>query len=601
MIRPVINSISGQQRIARKSIVTEPLENADAYTSDQFTKVIMWVVNKENVLETISQAFEGSLTTGMNLLHVWMDYRTDPISGDIKVDNLSYNQIMVDTWFRKSDLSDCNGILKRSYLTKRECISLMPDKAEEILSLTGYGTGSGKDGKFQFMPEAYQYTNTNLLTYDEFYYRDFRTQKIIVDVRTGETVEWKIDDKERLEQFLEEYPELTVIEQEIPTVRLGILIEGKVFYDGPQPLGIDIYPFVPVLTYYNPQIPYYPWRIQGVVRGLRDAAFLYNHRRRIEFDILESQINSGYIYKEGSLINPADIFLTGQGRGLALKRDAMMSDVQKIEPAKIDPSTFVVSEKLAKDFSLLSGINEEALGSAIDDKAGILAMLRQRSSQIGLQPIFDHLDIAQQLIGEILVQVIPTNFTPGKIKAILGEEPAPYFYDKAFGKYKAVVADGLNTTSQKQAQFAQMVELRQMGLPITPEDLLEAATFQNKDRIIKNMQQAEQAQQQMQQKQAEMEMELQMAQIELARARAKADLGLSEERSSRVADNRSLAIERLHKANQEDSQATLNKIKTLREIDEMDFHHIEKLLNIVNSLKQNESNISETSIGKIVE
>ena len=35
----------------------------------------------------------------------------------------------------------------------------------------------GRDGKFQFMPESYNYGYKNLLTYDEFYYRDYRTQK----------------------------------------------------------------------------------------------------------------------------------------------------------------------------------------------------------------------------------------------------------------------------------------------------------------------------------------------------------------------------------------------------------------------------------------
>jgi hypothetical protein len=79
-------------------------------------------------------------------------------------------------------------------------------------------------------------------------------------------------------------------------------------------------------------------RIQGVVRGLRDAQFLYNRRKVAELDILESQINSGFIYKENALVNPADVFLTGQGRGLALKRDAQMTDVQKIEAPQIPPS-----------------------------------------------------------------------------------------------------------------------------------------------------------------------------------------------------------------------------------------------------------------------
>ena len=80
-------------------------------------------------------------------------------------------------------------------------------------------------------------------------------------------------------------------------------------------------------------------------------------------------------------------------------------------------------------------------------------------------------------------------------------EPAPQFYNKAFGKYNADVEDGLNTQTQRQMQFAQMLQLKELGVPISPADLLEAATLQNKDRIVANLEKAEAAQSQMQQAQ----------------------------------------------------------------------------------------------------
>jgi hypothetical protein len=69
------------------------------------------------------------------------------------------------------------------------------------------------------------------------------------------------DDEERLKNFLKLYPQLTLIKNEIPTVRLAIVVQGKVMYDGPQPNGIDIYPFVPVIGYYHPELPYFVYRI----------------------------------------------------------------------------------------------------------------------------------------------------------------------------------------------------------------------------------------------------------------------------------------------------------------------------------------------------
>ena len=391
-IRRVMNMISGHQRRNRNSTIVTPIENGDEITSDQFTKILMWVNSQEGVLETISDSFHGAIVTGMNLMQVWVDYRNDPISGNIKVDNCSYNSFLIDPYFRKPDLSDCNGIWKRSYLTRQEVASLLPAYADDIMELPGT---SKQDGKFQFMPENYNYGGKNFLTYDEFYYRDFRKQKLLADTKSGETFEWKTNNDDDLKQFLSMYPQITMLEHEIPTVNMAIVVQGKVLYDGANPLGVDMYPFVPTFGYYNPQMPYFPDRIQGVVRGLRDAQYLYNRRKGIELDILESQINSGWKYKENALVNPKDVFMSGQGRGLALKETAMMTDVEQILPPQVPPSMLQLSEVLGREIQEISGVNEELLGSAVDDKAGILSMLRQGAGLTTLQGLFDQLDYSQ--------------------------------------------------------------------------------------------------------------------------------------------------------------------------------------------------------------
>lgn len=596
-IKRVINMISGHQRRNRMSTIVVPYENGDAETADQFTKILMWANNQEGILNTISDSFRGSLITGMNLLQVWMDYRQDPINGNIKVDNCSYNSFLIDPFFRKADLSDCNSIWKRSFLTKREVLSLLPGYADEIINITPNATGSGRDAKFQFMPESYNYGMRNLMTYDEFHYRDYRTQLMLIDTSTGETMEWKHPDKDALKEFLYKHPELTSIESEIPTVKLAIVVQGKVIENGPNPMGLDRYPFVPVFSYYSPEMPYYPWRIQGVVRGLRDSQYLYNRRKVIELDILESQLTSGWIYREGALVNPEDVHLSGQGKGLAVKEDnerPLADLVQQIVAPAIPPSMIELSKLLGEEISQISGVNEELLGSAIDDKAGVLSMLRQGAGLTTLQILFDNLDQAQKLLGQLMIDLIQANFTPGKVQKILeGEKPADLFYNKAFGKYHAVVEEGLNTSTQKQMQFAQMLQLREAQVPITDEDLLDAATLQGKKKIIENMQQQKQQAMQMQQQQAEAQVQEIQARTELAHARAIADKGLGLERVSRVEENKALAIERKAAAEKDKDQALLNLIKAVKELEGMDIAHLGELLGIVNGLKAQEQEAAQ--------
>lgn len=583
--------IEGHQRRNRKSIICVPIENGDSDTADQFTKLIMWNNQREGVLETISDAFGGALVTGLNLLQVWLDFRSDPVSGDIKVDKCSYNEFMIDPYFRKHDLSDCNFIWKRSFLTKEAAMSYLPAFAEKIGAITV--AGSNRDGKFQFMPESYAYGSRKLLTYDEYWYRDYRTQRMLSDSQTGETMEWVSDDEDALKRYLALYPQVTVFNQEVPTVRLGIVVEGRVMYDGPHPYGIDRYPFIPVFAYYNPQMPYFPWRIQGIIRGIRDAQYLFNRRKIIELDMMESQINSGWKYKENALVDPRDVFKSGQGRGLAIKSDASMDDAQQIVPPAISPSVMQLSENLGSLMQDILGVSEELLGfDNKDTLSGYHAMLKMSASTTTLQTLFDNLDRSQKLLGKLFIEIIQANFTPGKVKRIIEEEPSAQFYHKAFGKYDAAVEDGVNTTTQRQMQFAQLMYMKESGIQIPDDLILDATTVQNKSKLMESVRQRSEMQRQLQNLQLQSEIQALQARAKRDEAKAVADTGLGIERASRVEENRALAVERTAQAKRDRDAGLLNLVKALKEIDEVDIHQIEKLLSLAELVKGQETEVS---------
>jgi len=574
-IRRIINMITGHQRKNRKAFSCLPIEGSDEETADQFGALLDWVANRTNIYETISGAFEGALTTGMNLLSMWVDYRNDPLSGDLRIDNLSYNGFLIDQFFTKQDLSDCNFIWTRKYLSKKQVIGLMPNREKEINTLQG----GQRDDKFNFMPENYNISNPDLLPYDEYWYLDYRNQKILVDAESGETIEWT-GDKERLQMFLQQFPQVKVQNTQKQTCKLAIVIGGRVFYDGPNPYNIDKYPFVPVIAYFEPDIPYYEWKIQGVVRGLRDSQYLYNRRKVIELDILESQINSGLKVMEDSLVDDNDAFMSGQGRALFIKKDAPqgMQSVEQLPTPQVPPSMMALSEALSNEIMEISGVNEELLGSADDDKAGILSMLRQGAGLVTLQKLFDQLDLSQKLLGELAIDMMQSNFTVGKVRRILGKEPSEQFNNKAFQKYDCVIAEGMLTDSQMKTQFIQYTYLKEMGIPVPTNLLIDVAPVVQKKELkeaiaAQEKQQAEQAQQQQQIEMAELQ-----ARANLANSRAEADRGLAVERVSRVSENEALAIERR-------AQASLDEIKAIKELESMDINQIQALLDIIERIK----------------
>ena len=283
--------------------------------------------------------------------------------------------------------------------------------------------------------------------------------------------------------------------------------------------------------------------------------------------------------------------MTGQGKGIALKDDAQMTDVVQIPSPAIHPSVFQVSENYAKEMTEITGLSEENLAASSDDIAGVLAMLRQGAGLIGLQGLFDGWDYALKLVGDRMMAIVQTNFMPGKVQKILeGKQPMPQFYNKAYGKYSIVIEEGFSTQTQKQQSLAQMMSLHELGIEFSKKRMIEAAQIANKKEIMEEMEQQEKQAEQQQQ----MEMQIQMAKLQadtqLSQARAAADQGLFIERTSRVEENKALAVERRAEAVRAENSGVLDLVKAFKELDTLDIAHLKEMITMQQMIKQQEMN-----------
>lgn len=580
-IRRIINMVTGYQRRNRKTTIATPSHEKDQQLADDFSGVLQWQMNDQNVYNTLSDAFQCACVTGFNLLNCWVDYRFDPINGDIRVDNESYNSIVIDPTFKKQDLTDANFIWKRKWMSKKQIASLLPEREDEILAMP---YSANRDDKFIFLPENFQYSLRNLLPWDEYWYLDYRDAKILVDTQSQETLEWT-GDKQTLDMFLHMNPSVQVQKIQKQTCRLAISVGNRIMYDGPNPYGSDKYPFIGVFGYFEPEIPYFSLKMQGMVRGLRDAQFLYNRRKIIELDMLESQINSGIKFKESALIDPNDAFLSGQGRMLALKDSAQMTDVEVMRPPEIPASTMQLSQMLGEEIAQISGVNEELLGSATDEKAGILSMLRQGAGLTTLQILFDQLDMSQKLLGELMIDYHQINSSKAKIEQILGRPASDEFENRMFPRYRCNVEEGFMTTSQKQMQFMQVMQMKEAGLNIPDSLIIDLAQIQDKKKLMDAIEQQNQQQQQQAQAQQQSDMQQQQVLTDSLGAKAESDRALAQERLTKIGLDQALNYERIVKAQEERDMGSLAKIRAAKELEGMDISHLKELVSVLESLQ----------------
>ncbi len=587
LIRRHINMIVGYQRKNRKSTITMPISQGDDPLADDYNKVLRWCDDRDGFQEYLSQAFEGACDTGETLIHIYPDYTFDPISGDLFTDCVAYNNYLIDQYTRKQDLSDCNGIWRRRWTSKEMAKMLLPGYAKEIDKMKG---GGMKDGRFPLQAELQNVAISNLFTYDEFYYRTSRKGKIVLDPLSGEAVEWEDDETEdpgMMEMVLQQQPWLMVKEVDIPTVKMVIALAGKIVYHGKNLLGTDEYPFIPVQCYIEQDIQAYAWRKQGIIRNLRDAQFLYNMRKVIELQLLQSSLNAGWIYPVDVVPDPKCFRQTSGGDGflVPLKAGHLPGEVQRIEPVAIPQSLIELSNSLAEDITKISGVNEELLGSATDDKAGILSMLRQGAGLTTLQTIFDKLDYSQRLYGKIRLQAIRKNFSKGKVRNILGHDADPRFFTSHSLKYSVAVEEGNYSTTQRQMELQQLLHFKQIGVPISDKSILQAAFITNKREVIADMEQQMQQQQQQAQAESQKQEKLDNAKIMSMFAKSKVDM-------AREKDVIASAHERLAKiedlqadAEYKSSRADMEMVKTMIELEDMDLRNLKDSLELAEYIK----------------
>lgn len=596
IINPIIQAISGHQRQTRKSTICIPIHGGMQKTADQLTKCLYHVNNQSGAYQVFSDAFEqGALNQGLGFISIYKDTTQDPISGDIKYRYIDMKSCLFDPYFRKHDMSDARFFWTRQFFDQNEAALLYPQFADEILNLP---KGSYRDDKFYYMPEVYQIQFPNLIAFDEYWYLASREVDYLVDIESNETQEF-IGDEEDLRVIMSTFRNrLKIIKKRKPTVRRTIILNDKVLVDEPNPYGIDRYPYVPVLAYFTPDTPYYAYKFRSIVRDMRDAQYLFNRRKVSDLDILESQ-QQGLKIKKGALVTPDDALNQGNGRVLVIDEKYQMNDVEPMQVIPPSPVMLQMEEMLMNIAHRIAGVDPSAMGVEVDDQSGIISMMRQVATARNLQRLFDQFDEAQRLVGDITVEMIQKNWTFGKVRQVIGEDPTAEFDNKAFFKYGCKVVQGALTESQQQLEMAQLLKLREvLGEMMPIEEIIEAMTIQNKDRIVEKIMANQKAAAEQQQKMQQLQMEQLQVDNATKIAYAHSQEGLAQERLAKIQLDKALNAERIQRAQEDKTGAVLNLVKAVKEIQGMDMDRIEKALAIVMQLEASEGIKAEESAEK---
>ena len=556
LVQQPVNMITGYQRQHRKSIVYQAADGADPHTTDQYTRLITNVCQKEGVHEQFSKSCELSAVAGLNLMQPYLDYTgDDPAQGQLKVKIWEYNSFLVDPYFRQPDMSDAQFVWCQEYISKQEADSRFPDKREQIRPMSGTPQ---RYGNFYFLPENYNMSRNDLMVLSYVWYRWKAKRKRLYSRKRNQFFDFA-GGEENLEQILYSIDDMEEVMVESPVWKLAVILNDQLMYQGRNPLwdGPEC-PFIPVFWNYDPHINQFELRSRSLIFPMRSSQFLFNYKIINNNDIAAATINAGWKRKIGAVANEDNLKKAGQGWDVIINQGYELTDCEKIIPSAVPESDLALAQQMSDLVFKTAGIDLENWSGQNDKQVSTLTLLtKQAANLMVFQKYFDQWDMSLKLLGERMLQISLNNWNAEKVSLMIGEEPSPHFYSKIFAKYQTVVEEGLLTATQKNLQAQQMLDINaSFGREVLPPSMIiKDMNIQGKAEIMQFLQQQEQQAQALQQEQTAVQHAFEDAKLKelytkaasnLATARerhgrAEADIGLFEERLSEITRNRALA------------------------------------------------------------
>lgn len=441
-IQSNIFMISGYQRQNRPDIVAFPEGDEDGLYAEVVTRLIHNAVKVSDASYKSSEQFEDGVICGEGWVEPYIDYSNDLVNGDLRVKKCNPLNVFVDPASTEYDLSDAEYIIKVSPgLTKNQILKLFPDKKSLIekignrtLSINSGdnttqqtldypmldergGTGSGED-------------NSKEDCYDlvEYQYKKYVSKYIVADKQIGDMKEAKDLDEAQL--YVDQKNTISgeivakVIHRIVPEIWFCSLV-GDTLVDE------FISPFYPKWKGYS-LIPFFAhrvtvpikdgneFRIQGIVRSLKDPQRELNKRRSQELRILNSTANSGWLAEQDTWVKKSDVEKYGSTPGVTLEYKSGRQKPERITPAPLSQGHAQLAAENTQDMKEISGINSDLLAMNKTDASGRAIYLRQQQGIVMLQRILDNFSMTTKLLGRFILSQLGEIYTVERAVKVCG-------------------------------------------------------------------------------------------------------------------------------------------------------------------------------------
>ena len=206
------------------------------------------------------------------------------------------------------------------------------------------------------------------------------------------------------------------------------LVTGLEIIEGPNKWASRYFPLIPVwgkeLNINGER------RMRGLVRNAQDSQRMYNYFRSAAVESVALAPKSPFILTPEQIANHEDEWQTSHHKAwpyLLYNHEEGQPPPQRQYPEPLNTAIAAEVQISNQDMRDTTNVQEASLGMVSNERSGAAIEARKSQGDRGAFPFQDNLARAQEQVGRVLVDLIPTIYDTNRIVRVLGEDGTERF------------------------------------------------------------------------------------------------------------------------------------------------------------------------------
>jgi len=505
-----LSSILGEQIDLRTETAFKGRYGAPSTNADVLTKVFRYISDRNQLNWVRSELFSDGAITSRGFLDVRMNF-DNSLTGDVIITNKNSSNILPDPDGHEYDPDKWNDVIETCWYRVDDIALLyneadakaLSQRAESVWSMGFDSIDSIRDRFGGTLPTTGNLLETNkqasrYIRVIDRQYRKLSKIKYFVNIRTGDKKEipstW---DRNKIALFVQQAQGTIVVDETIGNrIRWTVTAEDFELHDDWSPYKhFTIIPYFPYFIY---------GQTVGLIENLLDSQDLLNKTTSQELHVINTTANSGYIVQQGGLANmtPDELESKGAQSGVVIEVNGKVADtIKKIEPNQIPQGLDMLSRKGENYIKAISGRGDAQMGMTRADVSADPIEANNQFSDVGLRWPMSNLKRSDFFLARAVLDLVQEYYTDPRIMMITHDDmvqeqeaininwPDPETgeiqNDLTMGEYDITIVSQNVKETLDQNNLEIALKLKELGIAIPDESLIENSNLIGKSKIIK--------------------------------------------------------------------------------------------------------------------